>query len=177
MKIEIRPIVTASDYLALEELQREIWGAQELEIIPYHLLLTVQKNGGILLGAFTIVEGIEHLVGFVFGFAGITSNGRVKHCSHVAGVTPKYQDQNIGHRLKLAQRQHALAQGIDLITWTFDPLESRNARFNFHKLGAICNRYFRHLYGEMRDDLNAGLPSDRFEVVLEIRTKRVEAHL
>jgi len=174
MKIEVRPIVTATEYVALEELQREIWGAPELEVIPYHVLLTVQKNGGILLGAFS---DTDHLVGFVFGFAGITSSGRLKHCSHVAGVTPKYQDQDIGYRLKLAQRQHALAQGIDLITWTFDPLESRNARFNFHKLGAICNRYFRNLYGEMRDELNAGLPSDRFEVDWEIESERVNARL
>jgi len=101
MKIEVRPIVTATEYVALEELQREIWGAPELEVIPYHVLLTVQKNGGILLGAFS---DTEQLVGFVFGFAGITSSGRLKHCSHVAGVTPKYQDQDIGYRLKLAQR-------------------------------------------------------------------------
>ena len=177
MKIEIRPISTASEYVAVEQLQREVWGAPEVEIIPNHVLMTVQKNGGTVLGAFAIVEDLEHLVGFVFGFAGITPDGGVKHCSHVAAVTPQYQNQNIGHLLKLAQRQHALAQGIDLITWTFDPLESRNARFNFHKLGAICNRYSRNHYGEMRDELNAGLPSDRFEVDWQISTQRVKAHL
>src|SRR5262249_5975141 len=94
-----------------------------------------------------------------------------------AGVLPGYRDRDVGYALKLKQREQVLKQGIDLITWTFDPLESRNARFNFHKLGAACDLYLRNLYGAMRDTLNAGLPSDRVQVDWRIASPRVEAKL
>ena len=95
----------------------------------------------------------------------------------MAGVHPDYRDRGLGYSLKLAQREHVLAQGIDLITWTFDPLETRNATLNFHKLGAVCNTYIPNLYGEMRDGLNAGLPSDRFQVDWWIASERVAQRL
>ncbi|MEJ2557515.1 MAG: hypothetical protein P8186_15060 [Anaerolineae bacterium] len=166
MAIEIRPIRTKDEYRAVEQLQRQVWGLEDAEIVPDHLLLTAQKNGGLVLGAFDISPGgeDEQLVGFVFGFAGLSPAGRLKHCSHMTGVAPAYQNRRLGYRLKLAQREHVLAQGIDLITWTFDPLESRNASLNFHKLGATCQTYLRDLYGSMRDALNVGLPTDRFQV-------------
>ncbi|MGH9940594.1 MAG: hypothetical protein ACREAM_30490 [Blastocatellia bacterium] len=177
MPIEIRPIRTQEEYHAVERLQREIWGAQDIEIIGFETLMTAHKNGGVALGAFDLVEDEERMVGFVFGFVGLTADGRVKHCSHIAGVLSGYRDRNVGYALKLKQRELVLAQGIDLITWTFDPLESRNARFNFHKLGATCNTYLRNLYGAMRDTLNAGLPSDRFQVDWRIASPRVEPRL
>jgi predicted GNAT superfamily acetyltransferase len=163
----------------LEQLQREVWGLAEVEIVPDHLLLTAQKNGGLVLGAFEVAPESERgrLVGFAFGFPGLTPGGRLKHCSHMAGVAPAYQNRNLGHRLKLAQREHVLAQGIDLITWTFDPLESRNAALNFHKLGAVCHSYLRDLYGNMRDALNVDLPSDRFEVEWHIASPHVAGRL
>ncbi len=173
MAIEIRPIETEDEYRAVEQLQREIWGVQDVEIVAHEMLMTAHKNGGVVLGAFDR----EKLVGFVFGFVGLTADGRVKHCSHMAGVAADYRDQNVGYALKLKQREHALMQGIELITWTFDPLESRNARFNFHKLGATCNTYLRNFYGAMRDALNAGLPSDRFQVDWAIASSRVESRL
>src|SRR5215471_13620977 len=177
MAIEIRPVKTEDEYHAVEQLQREIWGMQDVEIVAFETLMTTHKNGGVMLGAFDVVEGEERMVGFVFGFVGLTSDGRVKHCSHIAGALPSYRDRGVGYALKLKQRGIVLAQGIDLITWTFDPLESRNARFNFHKLGATCNIYLRNLYGAMRDKLNAGLPSDRFQVDWRIASPRVEARL
>ncbi|MGH9836013.1 MAG: hypothetical protein ACREBD_00480 [Blastocatellia bacterium] len=173
MAIEIRPIETEDEYRAVEQLQREIWGAQDIEIVAHEMLMTAHKNGGVMLGAFDR----EKLIGFVFGFVGLTPDGRVKHCSHMAGVAADYRDQNVGYALKLKQRAQALAQGIELITWTFDPLESRNARFNFHKLGGVCNTYLRNFYGAMRDTLNAGLPSDRFQVDWRIASSRVESRL
>jgi predicted GNAT superfamily acetyltransferase len=173
MPIEIRSIKTEDEYHAVEQLQREIWGAQDIEIVAYETLMTAQKNGGVMLGAFDE----EKLVGFVFGFVGLTADGRVKHCSHIAGVLADYRDRNVGYALKLKQRELALAQGIELMTWTFDPLESRNARFNFHKLGATCDTYLRNWYGAMRDKLNAGLPSDRFQVDWRIASPRVESRL
>ena len=163
--IEIRLVQGDAEYLAVEEVQRLAWGLAEVEVVPTHLLITAQKNGGLVLGAFEPqADGGQRMVGFVFGFAGLTGTGRLKHCSHMAGVVPERQGRNIGYRLKLAQREQVLALGIDLVTWTFDPLESRNARLNFHKLGVVCNTYLRHLYGAMRDELNAGLVSDRFQV-------------
>ena len=95
----------------------------------------------------------------------------------MAGVHPAYRNRGLGYSLKLAQREHVLAQGIDLITWTFDPLETRNATLNFHKLGAVCNTYLPNLYGDMRDGLNAGLPSDRFQVDWWIASERVAQRL
>jgi predicted GNAT superfamily acetyltransferase len=177
--IEIRPILTHGEYLALEQLQRETWHKDDVMIVPDHLLITAHKNGGLVLGAFEVLpeRESERLVGFAFGFVGLTPDGRVKHCSHMAGVLPACQNQNVGYRLKLAQREHVLAQGMDLITWTFDPLESRNARLNFHKLGATCNTYLRHLYGSMRDGLNVGLPSDRFQVDWHIASAHVAGRL
>jgi predicted GNAT superfamily acetyltransferase len=177
MAIEIRPIKTEDEYHAVERLQREIWGMQDIEIIAFDILMTAHRNGGVMLGAFDIVENEERMVGFVFGFIGLTTDGRMKHCSHIAGALPGYRDRGVGYSLKLKQREIVMAQGIDLITWTFDPLESRNARFNFHKLGATCGVYLRNLYGAMRDKLNAGLPSDRFQVDWLIASPRVEAKL
>lgn len=173
MEIEIRSVKSDDEYLELEQLERDIWGMDEVEVIPRDLMRTAQKNGGLVLGAYAETR----LVGFVFGFAGLQDDGRIKHCSHMAGVLPGLQDQNIGYRLKLAQRELLMERGIDLITWTYDPLESRNGRFNLHKLGAECNRYVRNAYGAMRDSLNAGLPSDRFEVDWWIGSERVKERI
>lgn len=177
MAIEIRPVETEDEYHAVEQLQREIWGAPDIEIVAFETLMTAHRNGGVMLGAFDTIEGEERMVGFVFGFVGLTADGRVKHCSHIAGALPGYRDRGVGYAMKLKQREIVMAQGIDLITWTFDPLESRNARFNFHKLGATCGVYMRNLYGAMRDKLNVGLPSDRFQVDWRIASPRVESRL
>jgi predicted GNAT superfamily acetyltransferase len=176
----VRPIRSIEEYRAAEDLQRAVWGLDDVEIVPDHVLLTAQKNGGMVLGAFQVAPeegGVERLVGFVFGFVGLTPDGGPKHCSHIAGVAPACQDQNVGYRLKLAQRQFVLSQGLDLVTWTFDPLESRNARLNFHKLGVTCDTYVRDLYGKMRDELNVGLPSDRFQVDWHIASAHVARRL
>ncbi len=175
MAIEIRPVKTEDEYHTVEQLQREIWGAHDIEIVAFETLMTAHKNGGVMLGAFDTDQDEKPMIGFVFGFVGLTADERVKHCSHIAGVLPDYRDRNVGYALKLKQRELVLGQGIDLITWTFDPLESRNARFNFHKLGVTCNTYLRNLYGAMRDTLNAGLPSDRLQVDWRITSPRVEA--
>ena len=171
--MEIRPVVDHAEYHAVERLQAEVWNLPDVEIVPLHVLVTAAKNGGLLLGAF---DGAR-LAGFVFGFPGLTPAGRLKHCSHMAGVHPDYRDQNLGYQLKLAQRAAVLAHGIDLITWTFDPLEARNAWLNFRKLGAVCNTYLRNVYGDMRDGLNAGLPSDRLQVDWWIGSEWVEGRL
>lgn len=159
--MEIREIDTIEGCQELEDLQMAVWGGGERTVMPDHLLITVQKNGGLLLGGY---DEAGRMVGFVMGFVGLTKGGKLKHCSHMAGVLPELQNQNLGYRLKMAQRDFVLKQGLDLVTWTFDPLESRNARLNFHKLGVVCHTFMRNVYGEMADELNAGLPSDRFQV-------------
>ena len=161
---------------AVEALQRLVWPGSETDVVPAHMLITAVHNGGLLVGAFAE----EQLVGFVFGFPGIefTPDGpRPKHCSHMMGIDPGQRDAGIGFALKRAQWQMVRHQGLDHITWTYDPLLSRNAYLNIAKLGAVCNTYRRSEYGDMRDGLNAGLPSDRFLVDWWINTRRVDRRL
>lgn len=173
IKIEIKPIIDAAGCTAVEQLQIDAWQMDDnLEVVPGHMLLTFHKNGGVLLGAYA--EG--RLVGFVAGFVGLTGNGRFKHASHMMGIHPDFQGHGIGTQLKLAQRQAVQQQGLDLITWTYDPLEVGNARLNIHKLGTVCCTYIPNLYGEI-EGINAGLPSDRFQVDWHINSSHVEKRL
>jgi chorismate synthase len=170
MNLRIRPLSTVAEFRACEAMQQQVWAMPDnLEVVPLHLLVTVQRNGGLLLGAF---DG-DDLVGFVFGFLGVSSNDKLKHCSHLMGVASGYQSRGVGYQLKLAQREFVLDQGIDLVTWTYDPLESRNAYLNIHKLGGVCRTYTRDYYGPLTDGLGAGLPSDRFQVEWWIADDRV----
>ncbi len=169
--IAIRALKEAAEFHQCEELQRRVWGMEDLSVVPLHLLLTAQKNGGLVLGAF---DEQGTMVGFVFGFLGMSNQGQVKHCSHMAGVLPQYQGQQIGYLLKLAQREHVLAQGVDLATWTYDPLEGTNASLNIGKLGVICRTYLPDVYGDTGIQLHLGLPTDRFEVEWWVRSRRVE---
>lgn len=170
--ITIRPLQTLEELYACEQLQKEIWGFEDISVVPYHLILTTIKNGGVLLGAFEN----ESLIGFVYGFPGIEQN-KLKHCSLMCAVLPERRFQGVGYELKLKQREAVLAQGLELITWTFDPLVSPNAHFNLHKLGVISNKYERNLYGDMRDRLNAGLETDRLTVEWWITSPRVQTRL
>lgn len=172
----IRLIETPEEMRLVEQIQREVWPDSETDVVPLHMLVTAVHNGGIVLGAF--IE--EKMVGFIFGFPGleeIPDGPRPKHCSHMMGIHPHHRDGGIGFALKRAQWQMVRHQGLDHVTWTYDPLLSRNAYLNIAKLGAVCTTYRRSEYGEMRDGLNAGLPSDRFQVDWWINTRRVESRL
>ena len=172
----IRLLQSAEEMTAVESLQRQVWSGSETDVIPAHLLLAVVHNGGLALGAFAGGK----LVGGVFGFPAFypTADGpRLKHHSHILGVLPEWNGKGIGFSLKRAQWQVVRKQGIDRITWTFDPLLGLNAHLNITRLGAVCNTYLRSEYGEMRDNLNTGLPSDRFQVDWWLNTKRVERRL
>jgi predicted GNAT superfamily acetyltransferase len=147
------------EFAACEAMSRDIWGAAERNVVPRELLLTMQLNGGLVHGAF-LADG--RLIGFCFGFAGVRE-GRLRLCSHQLGVEPEFRGAGIGLALKEAQARDAIGLGYDLITWTFDPLEARNAYINLHRLGCRARRYDRDHYGSMEDTLNQGLPSDRFE--------------
>jgi predicted GNAT superfamily acetyltransferase len=178
--ITIRSLESVADMLQVEELQRAVWAGDETEVIPVHMLLTVAHNGGLLHGAF---DG-ERLIGFVFGFLGTDSQSsdrvamaRLKHCSHQLGVHPGYRGRGVGFKLKLAQREIVIDQGIRLATWTYDPLMSGNAHLNIRLLGTVCGSYLCNVYGDLRDDLNRGLPSDRFLVEWWLTSARVSARL
>jgi predicted GNAT superfamily acetyltransferase len=172
---KIRPLNTLDEFYAAEELQRAAWGSADIDIAPLHIMLTIAKNGGVVLGAFAA----DQLIGFVYGFVGMTdrADAKLKHTSHQMGVRPEWQSRGVGYALKVAQREAVLRQGLRLITWTYDPLESKNARLNIAKLGAVCNTYICNYYGELRDDINLGLATDRFQVDWWIASSYVENHL
>lgn len=173
---DIRLLHTPEEMLHAEALQQAVWPGEAVEIVPAHVLLTAAHNGGQVVGAF--LGSI--LVGFTWGFLGLdgrVSPPRVKLCSHQLGVLPAWRGAGIGRALKRFQRRFCLAQGIDLITWTYDPLLARNAQLNIAGLGAVCDTYLPDLYGPLRDGLNAGLPSDRFQVDWWINTPRVAERL
>jgi predicted GNAT superfamily acetyltransferase len=172
----IKLIENIDEMHRVEDLQRQVWREAETDIVPAHLMNSAVHNGGLLLGAY--VE--DDLVGFVFGFLGFytTPDGpRLKHYSSMLGVRPEFRDQGMGFALKRAQWQMVRHQGIDRITWTFDPLLSRNAWLNITRLGAVCNTYLRDFYGKMRDSLNQGLPTDRFDVDWWVHSHRVNRRL
>ncbi len=179
----IRVLEHPDELYAVEEMQRLVWPGSETEVVPVHLLLTAAHNGGLVIAAYDpsrLVEGKPMMIGFVFGFPGfyMTPDGpRLKHCSHMLGVHPDYRDKGVGFLLKRAQWQMVRQQQIDRVTWTYDPLQSRNAYFNIVKLGAVCSTYKREVYGTLRDGINVGLPTDRFEVDWWVNTQRVKHRL
>ena len=161
---------------AVEDLQRLIWSGSETEVVPASLLLASIHNGGLAIGAYAK----SGLIGFVFGFPGLSESpaGLIsKHCSHMLGVHPDWRNAGLGFALKRAQWQMVRHQGLDCITWTYDPLLSCNAHLNIARLGAVCSTYLCNAYGKMRDGMNAGLPSDRFQVDWWLRSRRVERRL
>lgn len=140
--IVIRDIETLEEMHEVERLQREIWGVEDLEIYPALALKPQKEVGATLIGAFA--EG--RMVGFVFGFPGILDGETIIH-SDMLGISPEYRSNNLGYLLKHAQRDAAIKLGVKRITWTFDPLQSRNAHFNFSKLGVTADRYYVDYYG------------------------------
>lgn len=166
--MDIRPLDTHAEFRAAEQFQLDVWGFDPREITPLTELVVAQKHGGLVLGAF---DG-DRLVGFLFGWIG-RRGGRTYHYSRMTGVVPELRDRGLGLQLKLWQRRWALEQGYDLICWTFDPLQSRNAHFNLRKLGVVCREYLVNFYGENRSRFNRGLETDRLLVEWWIASPRV----
>lgn len=160
-KVEVRRVASFEEYRMCEKLQDQVWGRDDIVRVTTLVLITAQNNGGMVIGAFV---GGDRLVGFVCGYLGLTETGKVKQCSQLMAVHPDYRGARIGLALKLAQRRLALAQGVDLVTWTFDPLMSLNANLNVKKLGAVSSCYLRDFYGSGEGGLNGGLPTDRLLV-------------
>jgi predicted GNAT superfamily acetyltransferase len=158
-EVEVRLVNSHDEFAACEAMSRDIWGVAERNVVPRELLLTMHLNGGLVHGAF-LPDG--RLVGFCFAFAGMR-DGKLRLCSHQLGVLPQFRGAGTGIALKQAQLRDAGRLGYELVSWTFDPLEARNAYINLHRLGCIARLYDRNHYGVMEDELNRGLPSDRFE--------------
>jgi predicted GNAT superfamily acetyltransferase len=162
ISLVIKNLHTVKDLEAVYELEARIWSVEEA--VPVNHTVATVKNGGFVLGAFIG----EELIGFQYSFPGFDGT-KVYLCSHSLGIHQKYRTFGIGEKLKNAQKQTAIEKGYDLISWTYDPLETVNANLNLHKLGAVCTQYMENAYGEMSDQMNAGIPSDRLLVVWRIQ--------
>src|SRR5512143_1474734 len=160
MVFAVRDLSQYDEFLQVREVQQQIWGFTQGEGLYPPMLKTAAENGGTIIGAF---DGAK-MVGFVFGFLGLHTDRRLKLCSQTMGILPEYRNKGVAATLKWAQRQRVLENGIDLITWTYDPLEAPNARLNLHTLGGVVHIYKRNIYGENFSALSKGLPSDRFLV-------------
>jgi predicted GNAT superfamily acetyltransferase len=159
---ELRSLAEIEEWQAAEAV---IWAGSDLEVLPSSILVTLQRYGGLLLGA-RDTDGT--MVAILLGFPGVKDN-RIVHCSHLLGVLPEWRSKGLGYWMKRRQRDYVMQQNLDLIVWTFDPLETRNARLNVGRLGGICHEYFPNLYGAMNDSLNHGMESDRFQLSWYIR--------
>jgi predicted GNAT superfamily acetyltransferase len=154
--VEIRLVDDASASAPIDDLQRDVWGMPERMIVPHEVMIASAKWGGVVLVAY--LDGRP--IGFSYGFVGIDGDGPML-CSHMLAVREEHRSRAVGRKLKEAQRDVARQRGLSRIVWTFDPLESRNAYLNLHRLGAFVDVYYVDLYGPMDDALNRGLPSDR----------------
>jgi predicted GNAT superfamily acetyltransferase len=153
-------------------MQKEIWNFSDSELIPLRMFVVAEKVGGQVMGAF---DG-DQMVGFALSVPG-TRSGQVYLHSHMLAVRAQYRNSGLGRRLKLLQREDALARGIELIEWTFDPLEIKNAFLNIEKLGAIARRYNINQYGITSSPLQGGLPSDRLIAEWWLNSSRVKTLL
>ena len=153
-------------------LQKEVWNFSDAELVPLRMFVVADKVGGQVMGAF---DGSE-MVGFALSVPG-TRSGHIYLHSHMLAVRKDHRNGGLGRRLKLLQREDALARGIELIEWTFDPLEIKNAYLNSEKLGAIARRYNINQYGITSSPLQGGLPSDRLIAEWWLKSKRVETLL
>jgi predicted GNAT superfamily acetyltransferase len=155
-EVVIRAMETLAEFKEGVRLQKEIWGFEDVELLPLRLFVVASKIGGQVLGAF---DG-ERMVGFLLAIPGLKKGTTYLH-SHMMGVIPEYRNQSLGRRMKLAQRADALERGVRLVEWTFDPLEIKNAFLNIEKLGAVVRRYVLNQYGTTTSHLHGGLPTDR----------------
>ncbi len=171
-KITIRKCHELGDMHACVGLQKEVWGFTDIELVPLRLFVVAEKIGGQVMGAF---EG-KDLVGFAFAVPGFR-NGHAFLYSHMLAVRKDHRNSGLGRRLKLFQREDAIARGFELMEWTFDPLEIKNAYLNIEKLGAITRRYNVNQYGITSSPLQGGLPTDRLVAEWWLKSRRVETVL
>lgn len=168
--IQIRKLETASEMDACVHLQQAVWQFPDIDIIPRRMFLVARAIGGQVLGAW---DG-NNLAGFALAIPGVRDGQLFLH-SHMLAVSPEYRNRSIGVKLKFAQREDALARGIDRIEWTFDPLQIKNAYLNIEKLGAIVRRYSVDFLGKSNSPLHNNLPTDRLHAEWWLRSRRVKS--
>jgi predicted GNAT superfamily acetyltransferase len=170
--VEIHLCDQPEEKRACVELQKEVWGFAEIDLVPLRMFVVAEKIGGQVIGAF---KG-GRMVGFCLSVPGIRNGHSYLH-SHMLGVRKEYQNRGLGRALKFWQREDAIRRGIDLIEWTFDPLEIKNAFLNIERLGAIARRYTINQYGITSSPLQGFLPTDRLIAEWWLRSSRVETVL
>lgn len=171
--VEIRPLRTLEEFQSTLRLQAEIWGFDQADLVAPRLFSVFDRIGGSCLGAYLGGE----IVGFSLAFAAFKVDGRRYWHSHMVGVSTHLHGQAVGYQIKLRQREEALAVGLDLIEWTFDPLQSRNAYFNLEKLGVDVQAYLLNFYGVTSSELHGALPTDRLVAAWNLRSPRAVACL
>ena len=169
--MEIRPLFQLDEFAEVVRLQEAIWGFDPTDLLPMRFMVVLTKVGGQVFGAY---DG-GRMIAFCFAMPGIKPGPKPYLHSHMLGVLPDYRDHGVGRTLKLRQREDALARGIDLIEWTFDPLELKNAFFNIERLGAIVRRYVPNQYGITASPLHGGIPTDRCYAEWWLDSPRVKA--
>ncbi len=170
--IEIRQLTKHQDFADAVRLQREIWGFDDVELLPLRLFVVADKIGGQVLGAFDRAR----MVAFSLCIPALKPGNKSYLHSHMLGVLPDYRNTGLGRKLKLKQRDYAIERGIELIEWTFDPLEIKNAFFNIERLGAIVRRYVHNQYGTTSSHLHGGLPTDRLVAEWWVQSPRAQAY-
>jgi predicted GNAT superfamily acetyltransferase len=171
-EVVIRPCESLAELEACVELQRQVWGYSDADLVPVTILTVAQKTGGHVLGAFDN----DRMVGFTLAFSTFRAGAPYLH-SHFLGVLPEYRDRGVGRALKLQQREHCLRNGVKLMEWTVDPPEIKNARLNIVRLGGIVRRFIPNLYGVTSNRLHGNLPTDRLVVQWHLHSDRVKAPL
>lgn len=167
--ITVRTITEINDLREAVRLQKVIWGFEDLELLPVRLFVVANRVGGQTMAAF---DG-DKMVGFLIAVPGIKRDGSHYLHSNMMGVLADYRNLGVGRQLKLAQREEALSRGIEMIEWTFDPLELKNAFFNMQRLGAVVERYVLNQYGVTTSHLHGGLPTDRCIATWYLNSDRV----
>ncbi|MDX2270035.1 MAG: acetyltransferase [Bryobacter sp.] len=180
--IEVRALTEHGQFVEAVQLQKTIWGFEEIELLPVRLFVVASKVGGQIFGAYEVGAtgermSSERMVAFLLAIPGLKAGGKYYLHSHMMGVLPEFRNAGLGRALKLRQREEALARGISLIEWTFDPLEVKNAFFNIERLGAVVRRYVLNQYGTTTSTLHGGLPTDRCVAEWYIGHPRVEGVL
>jgi predicted GNAT superfamily acetyltransferase len=171
--IEVRVLTTTAEYAEAVRLQKTIWGFDDIDVLPVRLFVVASKVGGQTFGAY---DGTR-MVGFCLAIPGLKAGGKNYLHSHMMGVLADYRNLGVGRMMKLRQREDALLRGLELIEWTFDPLEIKNAYFNIERLGAVISRYVLNQYGTTTSLLHSGLPTDRCVAEWWIRHSRVKTIL
>ena len=194
MPITYRNLTTLEEFARVVDLERKIWGPGYDEVVPVPILAVTVTRGGILIGAFDDSRAaagagppsepgqappapdLDRMIGFVYSLPGIRE-GLPTQWSHMLGVVDAFRSAGVGRELKLLQRQRTLAMGLDLIEWTYDPMQAMNAHLNFAKLGVVVEEYEENVYGESTSPLHRGNPTDRFVAEWWVRRPHVERRI